>query len=175
MPLLNVTLPANAAVFFRGLMTFAAFDIIDTSPYLNYLLALNPSEPVNNNFEALGFESIFLLHNVGSLIFAFLFYPLAIVTMLLLKKMTSSERAQEWASSMASHLFYGFLITTLTESYALLAVSSLINLNNLQWTSFGFFTQSSATLLFSVLIVGYPVAMSYLFLTNFEQLEDPEF
>jgi len=175
MPLLNVTLPANAAVFFRGLMTFAAFDIIDTSPYLNALLALNPTEPLNNNFEALGFESVFLLHNLGSLILAFLFYPLAIVTMLLLRKMTSSETAQEWASSMASHLFFGFLITILTESYSILALSSLINLKNLQWTSFGFVTQSLFTLFFSALIVGYPVVMSYLILTNFEQLEDPDF
>jgi len=93
MPLFDITLPANAGVFFNGLMTFTAFDIIDTSPYLDWMLQLEPTDPVNNKFEAVGFESIFLLHNLGSLVLAFLYYPLAILAMNLLKCM--GER--EWA------------------------------------------------------------------------------
>jgi len=54
-PLMNVILPPNAGLFFNELMKIAAFEFIDTSPYLDEWLGLDPTEPKSPNFEALGY------------------------------------------------------------------------------------------------------------------------
>jgi len=131
MPLFKITLPANAGVFFNALMTFTAFDIIDTSPFLNWLLQLEPAQPVNSNFEAVGFESVFLLHNLGSLLLVFLYYLVVILVMKILECMGENEKAQKWAGNLRSDLFHGYMIRIMTESYSLLAVCCFINLGNL--------------------------------------------
>jgi len=76
MPLLNVTLPPNAGMFFAQLMAIAAFEVVDTKPFLDRLLRLEPTDPVNSNYEAIGLESIYLLHNMGTLVLAFVFFML---------------------------------------------------------------------------------------------------
>jgi len=76
MPLFKVILPANAGMFFAQLMTIAAFEVFDTKPYLDRLLRLEPTDPINSNFESIGLESIYLLHNMGTLVFAFAFFVL---------------------------------------------------------------------------------------------------
>jgi len=68
MPLFNINLPPNASVFSAEMMKIAAFEIIDTKPYLDGMFGLEPSEPLNSNFEAIGFESRYFIHNMGTLI-----------------------------------------------------------------------------------------------------------
>ena len=73
MPLFLVTLPPNAGMFFAQLMSITAFEVIDTKPYLDRLLRLEPTDPVNSNYEAIGLESLYLLHNMGTLVLALVF------------------------------------------------------------------------------------------------------
>ena len=47
MPLFEVSLPANAGVFFKQLMKIAAFDIIELGDYLDAIFFLEPTEPLN--------------------------------------------------------------------------------------------------------------------------------
>ena len=47
-------------------MAIAAFDIIETGEVLGEILDLVPEPPVNENFEAIGFESVYFLDNLGS-------------------------------------------------------------------------------------------------------------
>jgi len=77
MPLFLIILPANAGAFFLEMMKIAAFDYFDTSPYLDKMLGLKPTTAQSTNFEALGFESLYVLHNLGTLFLVFLVYILA--------------------------------------------------------------------------------------------------
>ena len=52
-------------------MQIAAFDIIEIGEPLDNLLDLEPTDPINENFEAVGFESIYLLNNMGTLAIAY--------------------------------------------------------------------------------------------------------
>ncbi len=47
-------------------MEIAAFDLIEIDGYINQLLSMKISEPVNVKFEAMGIESIFFMNNLGS-------------------------------------------------------------------------------------------------------------
>ena len=50
MPLFNISIPANAGMFFNQIMEIAAFDIIETGDYLDSALDLERKEPNNPNF-----------------------------------------------------------------------------------------------------------------------------
>lgn len=54
--IINVKIPANAQMFFAGLLTFVTFDIIELGPYIRKGLNLEDAEMVvNDNFKSLGY------------------------------------------------------------------------------------------------------------------------
>ena len=55
MPCFDVQMPANVQIFFNQINKIASFDIIDVDPLINKMLNLNETEPLNANFEAIGF------------------------------------------------------------------------------------------------------------------------
>ena len=85
MPLFKTNIPANAGLFFKQIMQIAAFDIIEISEPLDKLLDLEPTDPINENFEAVGFESVYLLNNMGTLAIAYLIWTVTAIITLVLK------------------------------------------------------------------------------------------
>ena len=77
-------MPANAQIFFNQINKIASFDIIDMDPIINKLLNLNETEPLNANFEAIGFQSMYFLNNMGSLTIGFLIYFVGLLAILCL-------------------------------------------------------------------------------------------
>ena len=71
-------MPANASVFFLNLMTIAAFDFYEIGEDVNRWLDLDPTDPVSQNFNQLGFESLYFINNMGTLIL----WPLLIAFLL---------------------------------------------------------------------------------------------
>ena len=74
MPLFHVQLPANAAIFFRNVMEIAAFDFIELDDTVLEIFQLEALDPIDANFEAVGFQSQYVLINMGSLIIFYLVY-----------------------------------------------------------------------------------------------------
>jgi len=85
MTLTLITLPANAGMFFRSLTFTATFDYVDTDPYLDKWLALDPTTPESPNFEAIGLQSVYFLHNMGMFVVALPGYVLAVLLSYLLR------------------------------------------------------------------------------------------
>ena len=131
LPLFKVNIPANALLLFNKIMEIAAFDIIEINDPLNKLLDLEPTGPYRPNFDAVGFESIYLLNNLGALNFAYLAWLLAALTILLLKcrVVEESETARKMRSKLSGKIFFNPLISVFLESYSLLAVCCFININ----------------------------------------------
>jgi hypothetical protein len=67
-------MPANAQSFFNQILKIASFDIVDLAPKLEIMLRLKTTEPLNPNFEALGFGSLYFLNNMNSMLIGFLVY-----------------------------------------------------------------------------------------------------
>ena len=66
LPLLHASMPANAGQVFKYLTKIAAFDVFEIGDYVDEILELEESDPVNINFESLGFETQWFIHNMGS-------------------------------------------------------------------------------------------------------------
>ena len=111
-------------------MQIAAFDIVEIGEPLDKMLNLEPTEPINENFEAVGFESIYFLNNMGTLAIAYLIWILATIIAFLLKMfMYRSKKARKAYNWLRKKLFFNSLISLFLESYSLISVCCLINLS----------------------------------------------
>jgi len=105
-------MPANVAIYFAQMLQIASFDFVDTSPALDFVLSLGESDiSPRTNIQTLGFESIFMLHNMGSLLLFFVLYPVALLFTWLCSKVTCSQKVSEWGVEQQKKLRYGFLIS----------------------------------------------------------------
>ena len=86
MPLFKIVLPANIGVFFGYIITIASFDLIPIDNFVDEYGGLSPVEPINENFEAIGFESLYLLINLGTGLVFVLLFPICIILEKTLKR-----------------------------------------------------------------------------------------
>ena len=76
LPLFNCVIPANVGIIFKGLMYIAALDVIPTDDiYVNVFDEEQFGEAQNSNYEAVGFETKFMILNLGSLGLTIMLYP----------------------------------------------------------------------------------------------------
>ena len=76
MPLIDVKLPANTSNFFGAVNEIAAFEFYEElSDNIYWVLGLDPTEAFSEKFDKLGFGSVFVLNNMGTMSFFFLGYP----------------------------------------------------------------------------------------------------
>jgi len=77
MVLVNVSLPANASMFFSFLLQVVAFDVIPTDGPYDAIFGFEESNPVTTNFGLMGYESVYCIRNLGSAFLMFLLAALA--------------------------------------------------------------------------------------------------
>ena len=74
MPLFQVSMPGNAAVFFGHLMSIAAFDFIEFGDIIHEAFSIEATDPIDDNFNSVGFESQYFLNNLGTIALFYLIY-----------------------------------------------------------------------------------------------------
>ena len=72
-PVFSVTFPDFAGTFFNMLMTLASFNVIDTGPML-FFFEFKETEPLNDNFDSMGYGSVNAIENLGTQFLGFVFY-----------------------------------------------------------------------------------------------------
>jgi len=138
LPLMKVTLPENAQTFFQSIFQIAAFDFYDTNDLLHSLLDIPETEPYNESFEELGFESRYVLNNMGTMIFFYLAFPLlALLQKILFVCRKSCNCAMNTARKLRRMLYYSWVLTMVFESYSLIAICCLIAFPVLSFDSWG--------------------------------------
>ena len=77
-------MPANAQMFFNKINEIASFDIINIEPWINKALNLTETDPMSDNFAAIGFQSMYFMNNMGSLLIGFVIYFAGLLVMFIL-------------------------------------------------------------------------------------------
>ena len=120
-------MPANAAMVFGQLTKIAAFDIIEIGDYVDEYFKLEATDPVNEKFEAVGLETLYLFHNIGSFIFVIILYAFAILIFLILTIFGSwSQRIKRWSVKLGQKLFWNSIIVAVLESFLFMSFCCLI-------------------------------------------------
>ena len=77
--LINVVIPANASIFFSSLLSLVNFNLIPVEKPTRKILDLNYDQPYSDNFNQLGYDSTYFLINMGTLLYIFFGYLLALL------------------------------------------------------------------------------------------------
>ena len=177
MMLIAVSFPATALIFFGGLINLINFQIIDFSTIYNKMLFLDANQegnnPLNSQFELMGYQSLFIIQNFGMLcltiflpIFAWIFAPV-VVKILKGKLAYLREKSKDL-------MFFNFWIGFFDETYLFLTVCSGLNLRyNFKWQTFGEAFNCLVALIFGIILVIYPffVAIFYYIKVNYDRIE----
>lgn len=174
MPLFQITMPANAGLFFRSLMEIAAFDFYDFSDIVHDLFQIVETETVDVNFEAIGFESQYFLVNIGSLAVIFLIYT-SCMPFVSLYKRCKRGACKRSCKQMNKSIFWGTLITLINESYIWVVVCVLINIRFFNTQDVGQTTMSYLSLLFLLASVALPTFFICKMGCNIRNLKDRKF
>ena len=75
LPLCNIVLPINAAKFFASVSQIAAFEIYDFNDAIHSMLDIEPTQPFSLSFKELGFDSRYMLNNLGTMLIFYALYP----------------------------------------------------------------------------------------------------
>ena len=172
MPLFNIALPPELGIFFGYIMKIASFDLVPVDTWVQDYGDLTPRDPINSNFEAVGFESMYTLSNLGTILILILLFPILAVIIKLLK-CVGGARAHRLSKKIEAKLYWNATIQVIKESYAIALMCCFINLTAFYWVTIGECISSLLTIL--ILVVGgfFPLILAWLILVNYDLLEHP--
>ena len=90
MPLFKIDIPANVGMFFGYIIAIASFDLIPIDDYIDQYGGLTPVDPINDNFEAIGFKSLYVVINLGTMLIFIILFP----TLVLLERVLRSIKCK---------------------------------------------------------------------------------
>ena len=131
LPILKVSMPANAAAVFDTLSQIAAFDLIEIGDYIEEILKLLPTDPVNEKYESIGLESLYFINNIGSFTFVLLVYFAMIAAWLLLgiSFVLNIQQAKKLQTKLGNKIFWNKGIGLVKESYLVVILCASIALS----------------------------------------------
>ena len=121
-------IPASAQSFFGFLLPIVAFDLIPTDEFYDKYLNLPLSEPINQNFKALGYDSRYFIRNIGSIGIYFLLYPCVQILSFTIGKLCKCKRPQKLSRQLNGMLYWNRWFALVDDSYLILVVSIVLNL-----------------------------------------------
>ena len=132
LPLFNLALPANAGIFFGFLMQIASFDIIPMEKFYSDVLYWTTTDPINDNFNSVGFGTTLFIYNIGSMIIFICTYPVLVLLYLLLRYCCENNKKKscrlKTKEKLRKCLFWGQPIVTITEGFGVISMCTFINL-----------------------------------------------
>ena len=145
--------PPNAALFFNSLMQICAFDPIPTEEWWHEVLQVEVTEAVSPNFSLIGYESKWLLVNLGSFAFFLIVFPLFYLISPLLARWSHHYKVERIQNFLRRNLIWTGPLRIMKESYLIVIIPALINLYVLRFTSFGEAVNSILCLTFIALMI----------------------
>jgi len=127
MALVNISLPANASMFFAFLLQVVAFDVIPTDGPYDAIFGFQESNPLTLNFELIGYESVYCIRNLGSMFLMFLLATLTGV-ILAITSISKSAKIHHYRGVVKEKMFWNGIFSFLNETYIILSVSFMLNL-----------------------------------------------
>jgi hypothetical protein len=166
-------MPANAQTFFTLLLQIASFDFFSTEDIVNRALKIKPADPFLPRFAELGFSSAYFINNMGTQVFIFASLFIAFGLAKCLKSLKMLKRRKRSLKD-AEQWLHDVITVTLVESYAIIAICSLISFKSLSFTSFGQVVQSVTSVMFFTMGLLVLLSMVHLY-RNWETQNSPRY
>jgi len=173
-PMLQVNMPASCNFIFSIIFQIAAFDFIETGDYFEEYFETAPSEPFNENFEAIGLETTYFIHNMGTLMFTLVALPVILLVLWLTYLLRDSHACFLRVNNFIGGYFrWNSTIRVLMENYGLISLVSMLGLRHLEWSTPGSQINSALACASPLYMIGVPAWAAYHFYRNFDRLGEP--
>ena len=106
-----------------------SFDAIPTEYFYPQIFGFADETPFADQFAELGYESKYVITNLGSLFMILVLYPVTIALLFAISRLQISphRRINDWAKRSLDSFFWNDLITLINEPYQVLAVAAFIH------------------------------------------------
>lgn len=105
-------------------MVIASFNVIPTDLILDKMFVLKKAEPPTYNYEALGYNSISLFHNLGTIFFILMAHLiLAAFILIVLRFKDENESLKRVYNTTKDYVYGGTFLRFFMESYMQVAIS----------------------------------------------------
>jgi hypothetical protein len=130
LPLMAISMPSNAYITTFALVEIATFDLLPHESINTWLFNFKDLEDAEFRFVETGYETNNFILNTGTVLWIVIIWILAALgTMILGGFQSKSERISKWYTSLATTLFFGFIIRVFLEGYFEIMLSAFINFN----------------------------------------------
>ena len=126
LPLYKISLPANASFFFNMLMQIAAFEVMDMDDSYQSITK-KATDPLDDNFSAIGFNSMWFFNNMGTLGVTLGILPVLYIIRPLLIPCRKQLRIKKLREDLKKTLYWGTPIRVISESYLIILLCTMIN------------------------------------------------
>ena len=166
-------------MFFGFIMQIASFDLLPMEKFYDNNFDMEQTQAINDNFESLGFGSMFLLYNMGSLIIAWLSIPVLAIIIFFLQCFNCcikrSPRLNRWKTRLETWMFWGHPITVFNESASIIYMCCLVNMQNATFNTTGDRITTVLAICFLIIAMVLPFLFTFIMMWNSYRLNDPEF
>lgn len=134
---IKVATPTNCKIFFAYMMAFVSNRLVDTDDYLIEKLKLDKTTPLSENWDYLGYKSLYSIPSFGCSIFAFIIWPIAIllVALLLAKIKPTSQTHVKVRTWFKNFFMFNGPVIWLQLNYIQLAASCCLNCLYFKWNA----------------------------------------
>ena len=162
-------------MFFGFIMQLASFNILPMQDfYEKYLPPPSWDEPLNDQFDVLGFQSTFFLTNMGSMVIGLAMIPLLSCILLVLHPISRfSRRIRRIRNKLNRSLFWSQQITLMNESFSMICMCAFINARKITFDSKCEVINSVLTITFLILCTAMPLVVSLFLLVKLPKLSSP--
>lgn len=171
--MIEVAYPASVIVFFGQLIEVINFQIYDFGNFYNRVFALDPesqgNQPLTDLFDNLGYQSLFIIQNFGTLCWTLLITPAVWACSTFLAKI-SRQKFSRFRNKWSNIMFFNGWISIIKDTYLFLAVCVCLNSYYLRWNSFGEIFNSVLALTFGAALVLYSTLLPVFYNTKSSQL-----
>jgi len=179
LPVFDTQFPANANTLLAYLIEVANFELIPPSLLEDVFGTFEETWPLNENFEAIGYETRLVIQNLGSVFLAFighlvLFVVLGILWLFL--KLYNGERVRKLKEKLEGYLMWNSTMKMLIEASLEISLACFINMDYMYWDTVGLFMCSLFTSVFLIImsVLNAHLLVSYVN-RNQEELDSDEF
>lgn len=182
LPLFDVSFPPLSQSMVENLITIATFDVMPSDDVLGATLDPPEQEQQNEKFQQIGFESSWMIVNLGTMFLTFVIMLFIPVLLLLIKPCRAkSHWLDKKYSSMMQALHGNMFIRYLMEGSLDISICIVLNFiqdsdsGGLQWTSAFHIVNNLAQIVFALAIMIFPAFVLFFYCKNFANWSNESF
>ena len=120
--------PATATFFFNILFQIESVDVIPWSDYYDKIFEMEHTEPMSVNLDALGYNNMYFIYNLGSSILPIALLPVKCVLWFLFSRCKRIRGFNFLSLKLEKYLFWNGTITVINESFSAVILSAFISI-----------------------------------------------